>query len=123
MASLKQSTTYTRLFVMVQSSDHITGLTGAAPVVNITKAGAIVATASGTVTEVTGGNGFYKIALTTGDVGTLGDLGFYITATSGDPTNFVDQVTANILGDTLPANVLQWNSSNVASPAAAGVPE
>lgn len=109
MAVLKQSTAYTRMFLLVQSSDHITGLTAASPTVNLSKAGAAFAAAGGVVTEVA--NGWYKIALTTTDTNTLGDLAYHITATSADPTDFVDQVTANILGDTLPVNVLQINGT------------
>lgn len=121
MAILKQSTAYTRIFLIVQTSDHISGLTGASPTVTISKAGAAFAAAGGTVTEVA--NGFYKIAFTTTDTNTLGDLAVHVTATSGDPTDFVDQVTANILGDTLPANVLQWGSTNISGPATAGIPD
>jgi hypothetical protein len=107
MANLKQSTAYTRTFMMIASADHIAGLTGATPVVKLSKAGGAGAAAGGTVTEVDSTNcpGLYKIALTTTDTGTLGDLAFCCTAASGDPTNFIDQVTANILGDTLPASV------------------
>lgn len=113
MANLKQSTAYTRLFLMIQSSDHVTGLTGATPVVTLSKAGAAPATAGGTVSEVTGGNGWYKVALTTGDTGTIGDLAFHCTATSGDPTDFVDQVSLYILGDAFPitANIKQNTTS------------
>lgn len=96
MAILKQSTTYTRAFLLVESADHITGLTGATATVNLSKAGGAFAAAGGTVTEIA--NGWYKIALTTTDTGTLGDLAFHITATSADPTDFVDQVTVDIPG-------------------------
>lgn len=111
MAVLRQSTTYTRLFYMVQSSDHVSGLTGATPAVGLSKAGAILTTAGGTVAEVTGGGGWYKVALTTGDTGTLGDLAYHITAASGDPTDFVDQVgdvytTSNIKKNTAVANFM-----------------
>lgn len=140
MAVVKQGTAYTRMFMMVESADHITALTGASPAVNISKAGAAFGAAAGTVTEVA--NGWYKVALTTADTGTLGDLAYHITATSGDATDFVDQVTANILGDTLPANMTQiggsavsattaqlgvnvvnWNNTVVATPATAGIPD
>lgn len=124
MANIKQSTAYTRMFLMVQSSDHITPITGATVAVNISKAGAAGAAAGGTVSQVDATNmpGWYKIALTTTDTGTLGDLAYHCTATSADPSDFVDQVTANILGDTLPANTTQWNGTNV-SAATAGIPD
>jgi hypothetical protein len=93
MALLLQSTAYTRLFLMVQSVDHVSGLTGASPIVQLSKAGGLMATAGATIAEVTGGNGWYKASLTTTDTNTLGDLAFHVTATSGDPTDFVDQVS------------------------------
>lgn len=92
MGFVQQSTTYTRSFLMVSSTDHITGLTGATVTVNISKAGAAFGAAAGTVTEVA--NGWYKVALTAVDTGTLGDLSFHCTATGGDPTDFADQIVA-----------------------------
>jgi hypothetical protein len=104
MATLKQSTAYNRTFLLVESADHITGLTGASPSVYLSKAGGAFGGAiTATVHELSYGQ--YYIALTTGDTDTLGDLAFHVTAASGDPTDFVDQITANILGDTLPASV------------------
>lgn len=94
MALLKQSTAYTRMFLVVQTADHLTGLTGASPTVTVSKAGGAFGAAGGTVTEVS--SGFYKIALTTTDTNTVGDLAYHITATSGDATDFVDQITAAV---------------------------
>lgn len=112
MATLKQSTAYVRTFFMVQSSDHITGITGLSSpdsiTLTISKAGGAFAAVGGTIAEIS--SGWYKVTLTTTDTNTLGDLAFHATATSADPTDWVDQVTANILGDTLPANVTQVNS-------------
>lgn len=101
MATLKQSTTYTRTFMMIATSDHISGLTGATVAVKLSKAGGTGAAAGGTVTEVDATNnpGLYKIALTTTDTGTVGDLAFHCTATSADPTDFIDQVQAQIFTD------------------------
>lgn len=100
---LKQSTAYTRMFKLISSTDHISLKTGVSPVVNISKAGGAFGAAGGTVTEVS--NGWYKVALTTTDTNTLGDIAFYITGTGADDTDFVDSVSANVLGDTLPASV------------------
>ena len=97
MAILKSSTAYTRMFLIVQTSDHLSGLTGASPTVTLSKAGAAFGAAGGTVTEVS--SGWYKIALTTTDTNTIGDLAYHITAASGDATDFVDQVSAIILSD------------------------
>jgi hypothetical protein len=96
MAMLRQSTTYTRTFLMVQSTDHVSGLTGATVTVKLSKAGGSGAAAGGTVSEVDSVNnpGLYKVALTTTDTNTLGDLAYHCTATGGDPTDFVDQVVS-----------------------------
>lgn len=92
MASIKQSTTYNRAFLLVLTSDHITGATGKTPSVNISKNGAAFAGAAGAVTELA--FGWYNIALTTADTGTLKDLAFHCTGAACDPTDFVDQVVA-----------------------------
>lgn len=97
MALLKQSTAFTRMFKMIDSADHFSKKTGLTCTVNISKAGGAFAAAGGTVTEVA--NGWYKIALTTTDTNTVGDLSFYITATGADDTDFVDQVSAVSLDD------------------------
>src|SRR5437016_7700218 len=97
MGLLKLSTTYTRLFFLVSSTDHVSAKTGASPTVNLSKAGGSFAAAGGAVTEI--GSGWYKIALTTTDTNTLGDLAFHITASGADDTDFVDQVVAIDLTD------------------------
>lgn len=106
MADLKQSTAYTREFLMVDSSDHLSPKTGLTVGVWLSKAGAAFTAVSGSVSEIS--FGWYKVALNATDTNTLGDLAFHCTGTSADLTDFVDQVRANILGDTLPANVTQW---------------
>lgn len=111
MAVIKQSTAYTRLFKMISSTDHLSLKTAASPVVNLSKAGAAFGAAGGTITEIA--NGWYKIALTTTDTNTLGDLAFYITGTGADDTDFADQVCANILGDTLPASLSGTQTFNM----------
>lgn len=97
MAILKQSTNYVRAFPLFQSASPYLGLTGATPTVNISKAGASLAAAAGTVAEI--GNGYYKITLHVNDVDTIGDLAFYITAASANPTYFVDQVQTKVFAD------------------------
>lgn len=92
MATIKQSTTYNRVFLMVLTSDHITGATGKTVTVNISKNGAAFAGAAGTVTELA--FGWYNVALTTTDTNTLKDLAFHCTAASCDPTDFCDEVVA-----------------------------
>lgn len=94
---LKQSTVYTRTFFIVSSSDHLSAKTGAAPVVNISKAGGAFGAAGGAVTEIA--NGWYKVALSTTDTNTLGDLAYHITGTGADDTDFADSVSVNSLDD------------------------
>lgn len=112
MAILKQSTAFTRMFLMVDSADHVSGKTGLSSpdsiTLTISKAGGSFAAVGGTISEVA--NGWYKVSLTTTDTNTLGDLAFHATATGADPTDWADQVTAQILGDTLTANATQINS-------------
>lgn len=75
---------------MTLASDHVTGATGLTPAVTISKAGGAFAAAGGVVIEVS--SGWYKIALTTTDTNTLGDLAYQITAATADPAGFTDQV-------------------------------
>lgn len=95
MAQIAQSSSYQRSFLMVQSSDHITGATGATVAVTISKNGGSFGAPSGggTATEIA--NGWYYIALSSTDTATLGDLAIHCTATACDPTDFADQVVAS----------------------------
>lgn len=106
MALLKQTTAYNRAFLLIQSADHLTGLT-AASTASIVVQGAKNAGAFTTLTAIVSelGNGYYNAALKTSDTNVLGDLAYHITVASADPTDFVDQIVANILGDTLPASI------------------
>lgn len=90
MADIALSSTYTRMFLLVSSSDHITGLTGVTPTVVISKGGAPFAAPAGTVSEV--GDGWYVVAYTTADTSVSGDLVLHATAPGADPTDIVDQV-------------------------------
>lgn len=112
MASYLKGVAYTRAFVLVSASDHLSPLTGAAAstVVNLSKAGGAMAAAAGAIAEIS--LGFYKVALTTVDTGTAGDLGFSITATGSDYTQFTDQVVdptvasvgVSVVSPTFPTN-------------------
>ena len=82
---------------MVDSTDHITGKTGLTVTVTLSKAGGSFGAAGGTVTEIS--SGWYKIALTTTDTNTVGDLAYHCTSTGADPTDFTDQVTAGDLAN------------------------
>jgi hypothetical protein len=80
------------LFFMTQSSDHISGLVGAAPVVAISKNGGSFAAPAGTVAEV--GDGWYGLTPGGADVTTNGVLLLHATATGGDPADVKAQVVA-----------------------------
>jgi len=91
---VQQSTTQLALkFLMVQSSDHITGLTGASPTVTICKEGGSFASPAGAVSEIA--NGWYQVAGNATDTNTLGGILLHATAASGDPT---DRVVAMVVG-------------------------
>ena len=80
------------MFLLVQSSDHITPLTGASPTVTLSKAGGSFASPSGAVTEVA--NGWYKVAGNATDTDTLGPLVLHATAASADPVDVYFDVVA-----------------------------
>lgn len=96
MAAYPQSVAYTRVFYAYLASDHVTPATGLVIVATISKAGAAFGAAAGTVTEIA--NGAYKIAFTTADTNTVGDLAFRGAVATMDDVKFVDQVTDPIRG-------------------------
>lgn len=101
---LKQSTAYSRKFLMVLSSDHISGATGKTVTVELSKGpGGTGGAAAGAVTEIDSSNlpGVYQVALTTVDTNTIGDLAFHCTASGCDATDFCDQVQATVFTDLL----------------------
>src|SRR2546430_1317888 len=97
MVLLKQSTSRSRMILMIDSADHITGKTGLTLTVTLSKDGAAFAAMGGSVTEIS--SGWYKLALNTPDTNTLGDLAIHATATGADPTDVSDQVVALLPGD------------------------
>ena len=94
MSVVFQNATYNRTFIMVQSSDHITPLTGASPTVLLSKGGGAFAAAAGAVNEI--GNGWYNVALTVADTNTVGELSYHCTAAGGDDSDFADQVVSSL---------------------------
>lgn len=90
MATIAQHTAYSRQFLMVSSTDHLTGQTSETVTLTISKAGGAFATPAGAVTEI--GNGWYQVALTNADTNTAGDLVYHATGASSDATDFADQV-------------------------------
>lgn len=84
---IQQGNTSTPLrFLLVLSSDHITGATGVTPTVRLAKndgLGFIVP--AGAVSEV--GQGWYQVAPNATDANTLGPLTLHATANNCDPTD------------------------------------
>lgn len=93
------STDYPLVFMMVDSTDHVTGKTALSPTVTISKAGAAFASPAGAVTEI--GSGWYKVAGNATDSGTLGPLILHATATGADPTDTLYEVVAYDPQDTV----------------------
>lgn len=90
---VQQSTTaYPLVFLLISSTDHISGLTGATVTVTISKAGAAFGSPAGSVTEI--GSGWYKVAGSATDTNTLGPLALHATATGSDPTDVIYPVVA-----------------------------
>ena len=86
MYPIKQNQTAQPLvFLLVSSTDHLSGLTGASPTVTLSKNGGSFAAPSGTVSEI--GNGWYKVAGNATDSNALGPLLLHATATGADPTD------------------------------------
>ena len=119
MAILKKSTAWNRAFLMVQTSDHLSGLTGATVTCNISKNGAAFGAAGGAVTEIA--NGWYYVALNTTDTGTAGDLAYHCTATSGDATDFADQVWDSTVAS-VGVNAVTWVGGTIPAVNVTGVP-
>jgi len=95
---IKQSSTaYPLVFLMVDSTDHVTGKTGLSPTVTISKAGAAFAAPAGAVTEI--GSGWYKVAGNATDSATLGPLILHATGTAADPSDAVFEVVAHDVQD------------------------
>lgn len=79
----QSNTTVPIRFLIVLTSDHITGATGKTPTVTIAKNTGSFAAPSGAVTEI--GSGWYQIAPNATDANTLGPLLVHATATACDP--------------------------------------
>ncbi len=81
----QSNTTQPLAFLLVLSSDHITGATGKSPVVTISKNGGAFASPAGAITEK--GNGWYAVAANAADTNTLGPLILHATGTACDPSD------------------------------------
>ena len=89
-----QNTARNLMVFMTDSSDHVTGKTGATLTITLSKDGAAFASITPTVTER--GSGWYNLALTSTHTNTLGDLVLHITASGADPTDLREEVVAAV---------------------------
>lgn len=89
---LQSSTTHPINFLMVSSSDHITGATGITTTVTISKDGGAFASPAGAVTEI--GSGWYSLAGNATDRNTLGSFLLHATGAGCDPTDRDYTITA-----------------------------
>lgn len=90
---LKQSqTARPLLFLLVDSTDHVTGKTGLSPTVTLSKNGAAFGAPSGAVTELS--SGWYKVAGNATDTATLGPLLLHATGAAADPSDVEFEVVA-----------------------------
>lgn len=109
------------MFLMVDSTDHVTGKTGLTPTVTLSKNGGAFASPSGAVTEVA--NGWYKVAGNATDTNTLGPLILHATGTAADPVDIYFDVvavdpqsaTAFITGVNSLAPPANWNLTGIDS--------
>ena len=116
---IKQSSTaYPLMFLMVDSSDHITAKTGLSPTVTLSKAGGSFASPSGSVSEI--GSGWYKVAGNATDSGTLGPLVLHATGTGADPVDVIYRVVAHDVQDAVHLGLSCL--PNVASGSAGAIP-
>jgi len=87
---ITQSSTPVIVFLLVDSDDDKTALTGASPTVTISKNGGAFAAATNAVSEISGG--FYKVTLTATETNTTGPLAVVATATGADVWRDIHQV-------------------------------
>lgn len=97
MRAIKVSTARNLMVFLTDSTDHVSGKTGATLAVTVSKNGGAFGSISPTVTER--GNGWYSVALASGDTDTLGDLVVRATDTGADPAETLVEVVAYNPGD------------------------
>lgn len=101
------------MVLLVSSTDHTTGKTGATLTIDESKNGGAFASIAPVVTER--GSGWYSIALTATNTNTVGDYVLHITASGADPLDIMFNVQA-----VLPSNVLQWRNASPSDLVSAG---
>ena len=106
MREIVQNSAATVMMLLVDSTSHVTGMTGLALTdasVTISKVGSSFAT-RGAVTTIPAerGNGWYEVSLGSDDTNFVGDLVIHLSASGCDPT---DRLVAVVVADATVANV------------------
>lgn len=115
---LKQSqTAFNLVFLMIDSTDHISPKTGLTPTVTLSKNGGSFGAAAGAVTEIA--NGWYKVAANATDANTLGPLVLHATGSGADPVDIMFNVVAFDPGDSVRAGLTAM--PNAAAAASGGL--
>ena len=109
---LIQSTARNLMVFLADSTDHVSGKTGATLTVSISKDGGAFSSISPTITER--GNGWYSIALTTGHTDTIGDFVLRATAAGADPIDLREEIVV------IRADVRAMNGATVYGAGASG---
>lgn len=78
------------MVMMVDSSDHITAVSGLTLTCELSKNCGAFTAITPTITEI--GYGWYKVALTASDIDTEGDLILHVSATGADPSEVMCRV-------------------------------
>lgn len=132
MIIAKQSTARTIMVGPVLDADGVAVTGGVVGDFKISKNGAAPGALDGSATLTHRHTGFYSLALTANDLDTVGSA----QVTIDDTVNACPMAQVTVIEEAiydalfaasatglLPANVTQWNSSAVATPTVAGVPE
>lgn len=110
-----QNVTGQILEIFLTATDHLTGATGQSPTFWFSKNGATTfASATQAVTEMQ--FGWYKCALATNNIDTLGTFAVHATATKADDSDAEHQIGP------IPVNVTQWATGAVPTPNQTGRP-
>ncbi|MEI8376757.1 MAG: hypothetical protein WCJ35_28415 [Planctomycetota bacterium] len=112
----KGNTTRNLVFLMIDSTDHITGKAGLSPTVRISKNGSTgtLPVGSITVVDATYMPGWYQLAANAADADTFGSLVLHATATGADPCDVEFNVVSYDPDLTLPATALN-NAAAIAT--------
>ena len=95
MRFLKQSTAANIMVFMTDAADHVTGKASLTLTITASKDGAAFSSISPTVTDR--GNGWYSLALSSGNTDTLGDLALHVTGSGADPSDLACRIVAGAL--------------------------